>query len=123
MNTRFVSSLKHLFADRAILGFAFAILLLSAAYIIYVIVALQPNASWLPTHYSAFGETHFYRDKWYYFISFAVFGLLFMVVHIGLLVKLAAQALRPLALAFGWLSLLTITLIFVYTYSVLHIVS
>jgi len=123
MNTRFVSSLKQLFGDRAILSFAFAIFVLGAAYITYVIFALQPNASWLPTHYSAFGETHFYRDKWYYFISFAIFGLLFIVLHIGLLVKLASQALRPLAIAFGWLSLLTIFLIFIYTYSVLHIVS
>lgn len=121
MNTRFISSLKHLFADRAVLAFVFAILVLGIAYIIYVISSLHIDTLPVTAHYSAFGETHYYRNKWYYLISFAAFGLLFTIAHIGLLIKLVTQDLRPLAIAFGWLSLLMLPLLFILTHSVLGI--
>jgi hypothetical protein len=121
MNTRFTNSLKTLFADRAVLAFAVAIFVLGAGYITYVVLSLHPSELQVAAHYSAFGETHYYRNKWYYLISFAVFGLIFIVAHIGLLVKLASRDVRPLALAFGWLSLVMIPLLFILTYSVLGI--
>jgi hypothetical protein len=121
MNTRFTNSLKTLFADRAVLAFATTIFVLGVGYITFVLVSLQPSELQVAAHYSAFGETHYYRNKWYYLISFAIFGLMFIVAHIGLLVKLASRDLRPLALAFGWLSLIMIPLLFMLTYSVLGI--
>jgi hypothetical protein len=121
MNTRFITSIKTLFADRAVLGFAFAILALGIAYMVYVLVSLHPSELQVAAHYSAFGETHYYRNKWYYLISFAVFGAVFIIVHIGLLVKLISRDLRPLALAFGWLSLLMVPLMFILTHAVLGI--
>lgn len=123
MNTRFVTSIKHLFADRAVLAFAFAISLLSTAFIVYVVVvlSLQPSEVQVAAHYSAFGETHYYRNTWYYLLSFAAFGLLFMVAHVALLVKLASQGLRPLAMAFGWLSLIMLPILFILTQAVLGV--
>ncbi|MDB5165136.1 MAG: hypothetical protein JWM00_26 [Candidatus Saccharibacteria bacterium] len=121
MNTRFISSLKHLFADRAVLAFILAISVFGIVYIVYVISSLQIDTLPVTAHYSAFGETHYYRNKWYYLITFAVFGLVFVVAHIGILIKLVSQELRPLALAFGWLSLIVLSLLFILTHSVLGI--
>lgn len=123
MNTRFITSIKHLFADRAVLAFAFAISLLSIAFVVYVavVLSLQPTEVQVAAHYSAFDETHYYRNTWYYLISFAAFGLLFMVVHVALVVKLASQGLRPLALAFGWLSLIMLPILFILTQAVLGV--
>ncbi len=91
------------------------------AYIIYVAFNLSPSDLQLATRYTSFGETQFYREKWWYLLSFVGFGLLFIVAHIGMLAKLYVIGLRPLAYAFAWLSLLVLVLMFVYTYSVLGI--
>lgn len=121
MNTRFITLVKTLFSDRAVLGFALAILTLGIAFVTYVVLSLHPSELQVAAHYTAFGETHYYRNKWYYLISFAVFGLVFVVAHIGLLVKLITRDLRPLALAFGWLSLIMVPILFILTHAVLGI--
>jgi hypothetical protein len=121
MNTRLITSLKTLFSDRTVLAFTAALLLAGIAYILFVVFSLRPSELQVAAHYSAFGETHYYRDKWYYLISFAVFGLVFMIVHISVLVKLASQGLRSLAVAFGWLSVILVPLLFIFTRSVLGV--
>ena len=121
MNTRFITSVKTLFADRAILGFGFAIAALGVAFVAYVLLSLQPSELQVAAHYTAFGETHYYRNKWYYLISFAALGIVFVVAHIGLLVKLVSRDLRPLALAFGWLSLIMVPILFIVTHAVLGV--
>lgn len=100
---------------------AFAILLGGIAYIVYVAFNLSPSDLQLAIRYTSFGETQFYREKWWYLLSFVGFGLLFIVAHIGMLAKLYVIGLRPLARAFAWLSLVVLVLMFVYTYSVLGI--
>src|SRR5665648_490129 len=91
------------------------------AYVLYVAFSLQPVSLQVATHYSAFGETHFYRNKWYYLISFAVFGVMVAVAHISIMVKLISLQMRPLGIAFGWLSILTLIIAAVIAHSVLDI--
>lgn len=91
------------------------------AYIVYVAFNLTPSDLQLATRYTSFGETQFYREKWWYLLSFIGFGLLFIVAHIGMLAKLYVIGLRSLAYSFAWLSLLVLVLMFVYTYAVLGI--
>jgi hypothetical protein len=91
------------------------------AYVLYVAFSLDPSDLQLATRYTSYGETHFYREKWWYLLSFIGFGLLFVVAHIGILVKLFVIGMRQLAIAFAWLSALVLLLMFVYTYAVLSI--
>jgi len=90
-------------------------------YIVYVAFSLSASDLQLAIRYTSFGETHFYRDKWWYLLSFVGFGLLFIVAHVGMLAKLYVIGLKQLAYAFGCLSLVILVLMFVYTYSVLNI--
>ncbi len=90
-------------------------------YIIYVALSLQASDLQLATRYTSFGGTHFYRDKWYYLLSFVGFGLLFTITHIGLMVKLYVSEMKPLATAMGWLGLIVLLMMFSYTYHVLSI--
>lgn len=115
------SSLKHIASDRVMLLLMTGILIGGMAYIVYVAFSLNPSDLQLATRYTSFGETHFYREKWWYLLSFIGFGLLFIVAHIGILVKLFVIGMRQLAIAFAWLSLLVLVLMFVYTYAVLNI--
>ena len=87
----------------------------------YVAVNLSASDLQLAIRYTSFGDTHFYRDKWWYLLSFIGFGILFLVAHVGLTAKLVAVDLKQLAHAFGWLSVLLLVLMFAYTYSVLGI--
>lgn len=115
------STLSQILADRTMLLLCAGVLLGGIIYIIYVAFNLSPSDLQLATRYTSFGETHFYREKWWYLLSFVGFGLLFIVAHIGMLAKLYVIGLRPLAYAFAWLSLIVLVLMFVYTYAVLGI--
>lgn len=98
-----------------------AILLGGIGYIGYVGFSLNPSDLQLAVRYTSFGETQFYREKWWYLLSFIGFGVLYIVAHIGMVAKLYAIGLRSMAIAFAWLSIIVLVLMFVYTYSVLGI--
>jgi hypothetical protein len=98
-----------------------ALLLGGMAYIIYVGFNLKSSDLQLAIRYTSYGETHFYREKWWYLLSFIGMGLLFVVAHISLVAKLLAINMRQLAQSFAWLSLIILVLMFAYTYSVLNI--
>jgi hypothetical protein len=115
------STFTQILADRTMLLLCMGLLLGGVAYIVYVAFSLTPSDLQLATRYTSFGETHFYREKWWYLLSFIGFGVLFVVAHIGMLAKLYVIGLRQLAYAFAWLSLLILVLMFVYTYAVLGI--
>lgn len=121
MKTRFFSAIKPILADRQLLGFLIAIAGFSLLYVLYVVLSLRPTDVQVATHYSAFGDTHYYRNKWYYVLTFAVFGLVFAVAHIGIILKLIKEDFRSLAIAFAWLSLMLLIVAFILTHSILSI--
>lgn len=56
----------------------------------------------LVSHYSAFGITHFYFDKWYYSFVFIAFLLIVAVLHSIVSIKLLLTKGRPMAIMFAW---------------------
>src|SRR5690606_17941057 len=98
-----------------------ALLVLCAGYCTYVGLSLQPSDLQVAVHYTAFGDTSFYREKWYYLISLIVFGLIVAIIHTALIIKLHLQGRRQIALLFAWLSLLIIVIAFFITNAVLRI--
>ncbi len=119
MKTRVTSALQQLLADRALLFMAVWIVILTIFYALYVGFSLSPTELQVATRFTSFGETQLYRNKWYYLISFIIVAVLIAVAHIGLMVKLKARGIRPMALAFGWLTVLLIVTLFVVTGRVL----
>lgn len=115
------SSIKQILADRLMLLLCFGLLSGGIVYLVFVAFNLSASDLQLAIRYTSFGETHFYREKWWYLLGFVGFGLLFIIAHIGMLAKLYVIGLRPLAYAFAWLSLIILALMFVYTYAVLGI--
>lgn len=115
------SALKQVIADRALMLFCIGIIVASAVYVLYVALSLHASDLQLAIRYTSYGETHIYRDKWYYLLSFIGLGLVFMAVHIGVMVKLHMNGLRQLGYAVGWLSVVMLALMFIYTHAVLGI--
>ncbi len=121
MKTTLLSVAKEILGDRLVLGLIAALLILSALYCVYVGLSLRPSDLQVAVHYTAYGETHFYRDKWYYLVSFILFGILLSVVHTALIIKLYLQEQRQLAIFFGCLSLFMLIIAWIITRSVLRI--
>ena len=114
-------AMREVLADRVVLLFCVGIIIATLLYIAYVAISLHTSDLQLAIRYTSYGETHIYRDKWYYLLSFIGFGLVFMVVHIGVILKLHLNGLRQLGHAIGWLSVVMLLLMFVYTRAVLGI--
>lgn len=121
MKTRILSAFHQITNDRQILAVCFVILLLSLAYIVYVALSIQPTELQVATHYSAFGETHFYRDQWYSIIGLAVFGVIVPVLHIAIVGRLLREGLRPFALGLGYVTIVLLLLAFVYAKSIIAV--
>ena len=109
MGTTFQSSIK----DRAyltplILGGILVVILLIMGASNIRISELQ-----VAVRYSSFGITNFYREQWFYQLTFMVFGLAIYVLHTLVGLKLYQKKGHGFAVAFQWLTvvLLLITVV------------
>lgn len=121
MKTNVINSIKPILSDRLMTVLIIAFIILCLAYSVYVGASLRPSDLQVAVHYTAFGETSFYREKWYYLISFILFGVIVAVTHSALIVKLYLQGRREIALAFVWLSLLLVVIAWFIAWSVLKV--
>jgi hypothetical protein len=121
MKTQLISSLKQIAADRLMVVLLSVFILACLAYCLYVGLSLRPSDLQVAVHYSAFGETRFYREKWYYLLSFIMFGLILAIVHTALIVKMYVQERRQLALLFTYLSFLILLIAWILTHSILRV--
>lgn len=119
MKTRILAAFKQLLSDRPLLYMVIAISVLAILYSLYVAFSLSPTELQIAVRYTAYGETHLYRNKWYYLVSFVIVAVLVSVAHSGLMVKLKARGVRPMALALGWLTIIIISVLFIVTQRVL----
>jgi hypothetical protein len=115
------STIQKITSDRPLSLLMIGVILGGLAYILYVALSLSSSDLQLAVRYTSFGETHFYRDQWWYLFSFIGFGILFLIAHIGMTAKLVAIDLKQLAYAFALLSVVILIIMFAYTYSVLGI--
>lgn len=121
MKSRIISHLKLVTGDRSLLMLSLGTVLLGMLYILYVVFSASPGDVTLWMRYSAYSEAQFYKDTWYHVYAFAGFGLLIVLAHIGLMAKLKERNMRPLAIGFGWLTLLLLAVAILITHSVLTI--
>lgn len=121
MKAALVTSLKTLLEDRLVAALLIAFILACIGYTIYIGVSLHPSDLQVAVHYSAYGDTNFYREKWYYLLTFILFGLLLASMHSVLAAKIYLQGRRPLAILFIGLSFLILAVAWFITRSVLNI--
>ena len=116
-------TLRQALGDRA---FFFAWLLMTLLVVTIIILGasyIRPSDLQLPVRYSSFGITNFYRDKWYYLISFVVFGLIVLVMHTGISLRLLTAKGRAFALAFLWMTVAMLLIASVTIYALFRVVT
>jgi hypothetical protein len=91
--------------------------------LLYIGLTVHPSELQVVVHYTSFGSTNFYRDKWYYLLTFAIFVVFVAVVHTGLTYRLLQTKGRQLAVAFTWLGILMLLIATALFYQVLKIAS
>jgi hypothetical protein len=121
MKTEIKQAIKQVLSDRGMTALIIVFLLACIVYAIYVAALLRPSELQVAVHYTAFGDTNFYRERWYYLLSFVGFGLLLGVAHSILAVKLYLEERRQLAVLFLYLSLFLVVVAWFITRSVLSV--
>ena len=114
---------KDISADRQ---FIVALIILGLAGLVlsvYIGLNLRPSELQVVTHYTAFGSTNFYRDKWYYLIGFVISGVLTSVIYGALACKIYRHKGRALAVPFAWLGVVVIIFSMATIYQVLKVAS
>lgn len=123
MKQRITSSLQTLAADRPLLLVLGLFLFACVILLIYLAFSIHASELQVVVHYTAFGTTNFYRDKWYYLIGFALFVVIMAVVHIALSHKILLQKGHDLAIAFAWLGPVLVIITAATVYQVLKVAS
>ncbi|MGK2896755.1 MAG: hypothetical protein ACSLEY_04115 [Candidatus Saccharimonadales bacterium] len=121
MKKQFLNSLQDLFKDKRLLGLSIVIIVIAIIYVLYVALSLGPTEQQIATRYSAFGDTHLYRNKWYYLLTFIVFAVVVAVSHIMLMLKLKERGIRSLGVGLGFLTIILLVILFFITRAVLGI--
>lgn len=121
MKTNLINVIKLVLADRLVAALLVMLIVLAAAYSLYVGLSLQASDIQVAVHYTAYGDTNFYRDKWYYFFSFVGFGAIVAVIHTAIALKLYALERRQLAIYFIGLSFLMLVIAWAVTHAILGV--
>lgn len=123
MKKQFVTAVQTILKDRFLSGLLAAFLLACLVVILYLAFTIHQSELQVVVHYTSFGTTNFYRDKWYYLLSFVAFVVVMAVVHSVITFKLLEKKGRDLAISFIWLSLLMTFIATALFYQVLKIAS
>jgi hypothetical protein len=123
MRQRITSSLQLLIADRPLLIVLALFLVGCIGLLIYLATNIHPSDLQIVTHYTSFGTTNFYRDKWYYLLNFVVFVIVMAIVHVVLCYRILVQKGHDAAIAFAWLGVVLVVISAGIVYQVLKIAS
>lgn len=114
-------SVKKLLTDKYLLAVLSGLVALAVIFAIIIGLNVHPRDLRLPSHYSAFGITHFYFDQWFYLLVFVIFGIVAAVLHSAISVKLLIVKGHPLAMAFAWSGVGVVLLGFITALAVLNV--
>jgi len=121
LKTNFIQSIKELVTNRYLTTLSIILVLLSIAFVIYILFTVRPSDLQLVTHYTAYGVTHLYRDQWFYLLSFAGFAVLVAFLHIALAIKMYTTKGSPLAIMFAWFGIGVIVFAWITAISIINV--
>ena len=123
MKQRIISSTRQLLEDRSLTVLISVFLLGCIVLLIYLAAVIHPSELQVVVHYSSFGATNFYRDKWYYLLTFSVFVILLALSHTLIAYRLLIAKGREFAIAFVWLGITVLIVAAALFYQILKVAS
>lgn len=121
MKQNYTATVKAVLQDRYVASLLAVFLVLVLAMSVQIGLLMRPTELQLVVHYSAFGETYFYRDKWYYLFNFIACGVVIGAAHTLITAKLMAYQRRSLAVSFAWMSIGLVVVCWLLIYALMGI--
>ena len=121
LNNTIKKSFQELITNRYLTVLTAITLILSLAFIVYILLNVHPSELQLVTHYTAFGVTHLYRDQWYYLFTFGGFALLVAFLHTTIALKIFLAKGHPLAIMFAWMGIGVIIFAWATAFSIINV--
>lgn len=123
MKNQIIKSVRLFTKDRYLTVILSIFLVLCFASVVLLTLEIHPSELQVVVHYTAFGPTNFYRDKWFYLITFVVYILLIAVMHTIIAYKLSQKKGRDLTAAFIFLSIIILVVSTALFYHILKVAS
>lgn len=123
MKQRLTASFQQLSSDRSLLVVLIVFLVGCVGTLLYLALTIHASELQVVVHYTSYGTTNFYRDKWYYLLGFVGFIVLLAVSHICLTYKILIEKGKDLAMAFAWLGVVLVIVTAATVYQVVKIAS
>ncbi len=123
MKKLLTSSFKTISQDRNLVGLIATFIFGCVVLLVYLAITIRPSDLQVVVHYTSFGNTNFYRDRWFYLLSFVIFVVLMATLHIVLTYKILQTKGRHIAMAFIWMSIVMVFISGSLFYQVLKIAS
>lgn len=117
-------SIKRVFTDRPFLALMAAVIVVGIIYCTVVGFSIQVgDVGTIHTRYIAFGKGHFYKNPWQYLLTFVIFGIVVVVTHLALMIKMHNLERRQTALLIGWAAIVLLAIACNYALSVIRLES
>lgn len=123
MKERALTFVKVLSQDRYLAVLLTVFLLECLILLGFLAISIKPSELQVVVHYTSFGDTNFYRDRWYYLLSFDFFVVITATLHTFIMYKLLQLKNREFAIAFVWASIVIVLIAGALFYQVLKIAS
>ena len=123
MLNRLIKSFQILLKHRLVVAILAVFLVESLAVFVYLVLSIQPTELQVVVHYTAYGPTNFYRDKWTYLISFVAFVSIIVPLFTLLIYRILVVKGEQLAAASAWLGVIVMAVAAATFYQVLKIAS
>lgn len=112
---------KAIVTDRHFTFLLFAMVFVCIITAVLFSFMIKPADIQIPAYYTAFGEVHFYKEKWYYLLSFIVFPVFIALTHSVIALKLYMLEKRTTSLFFLWATILLCVVTSIYGRSIIGI--
>ncbi len=106
MKNKVLNQFQEIANDKPLLIALALFLVICVGILVFLAFSISPSERQIAVHYTSFGTTNFYRDKWYYLLGFVGFVVVMAVVHCLLTYKMLREKGRELAVAFSWLGVI-----------------
>lgn len=117
---QYKDQLKLVIKDRPYITLMATVAFVAIVGTIYVLIAVEPRDIQVATQYTSFGETNYYKGRWYYLYGYA---LLFMAIAIGhalLMLKFHALERRDFGMLFGAGTIVVLIIGIIYAANVIQ---
>lgn len=123
MKEQITLAVRIVLRDRYLTVLLASFLFLCLCLLLFVSISIHPSELQVVVHYTSFGTTNFYRDKWYYLLSFVGFVVVMATTHTVLTYKIHQLKGREFAIAFAWLGFIIFGISAALFYQALKIAS